>query len=114
MLNLFDINNELSNMFDRLLHQLRIARSASRRTQADIALKAGISRATLSRIENLEDVRLSTVEVLARELGLSLVLVPTSLVPELENFIQSGGKMLGQQAGIEAPESVISTLLNKP
>jgi transcriptional regulator with XRE-family HTH domain len=103
----------MTNMFDILLNQLRLARKASNRTQADIALKAGISRATLSRIENLEDVRLSTVEVLARELGMTLVLVPISLVPELENFIQTGGKMVGQQAGIEAPDSVISTLLAK-
>lgn len=101
------------NMFIKVLEKLRLARAQSDATQAEIATRAGISRMTLSRIENLEDVRLSTVDVVARELGLSLVLVPTSLVPELENFIQSGGKLLGQQAGIEAPDSVINSLLEK-
>lgn len=101
------------NMFIKLLQQLRLARVQSDTTQAEIATRAGISRMTLSRIENLEDVRLSTVDVVARELGLSLVLVPTSLVSELENFIQSGGKLLGQQAGVEAPDSVINSLLEK-
>lgn len=101
------------NMFIKILRQLRLARVQSDATQAEIATRAGISRMTLSRIENLEDVRLSTVDVVARELGLSLVLVPTSLVLELENFIQSGGKLLGQQAGIEAPDSVINSLLEK-
>lgn len=101
------------NMFIKILEKLRLARVQSDATQAEIATRAGISRMTLSRIENLEDVRLSTVDVVARELGLSLVLVPTSLVPELENFIQSGGKLLGQQAGIEAPDSVINSLLEK-
>jgi transcriptional regulator with XRE-family HTH domain len=101
------------NMSIKILNQLRDARKASDRNQADIAEKAGISRMTLSRIENLEDVRLSTIEVVARELGLSLVLVPTALEPELENFIRSGGKMVGQQAGIDAPSSIISSLLTK-
>lgn len=101
------------NMFNNILQQLHHARLQSGATQAEIATRAGISRMTLSRIENLEDVRLSTVEVVARELGMSLVLVPTSLLPELENFIQSGGKLLGQPAGIEAPDSVINSLLEK-
>ena len=101
------------NMFINILEKLRLARVQSDATQAEIATRAGISRMTLSRIENLEDVRLSTVDVVARELGLSLVLVPTSLVPELENFIQSGGKLLGQQAGVDAPDSVINSLLEK-
>ncbi len=104
---------KMLNMFIKILEKLRLARVQSDATQAEIATRAGISRMTLSRIENLEDVRLSTVDVVARELGLSLVLVPTSLVPELENFIQSGGKLLGQQAGVDAPDSVINSLLEK-
>ena len=55
--------------------------------------------------------RLSTVLVLARALGMDLMLVPKSLRPDLENFVRSGGRFLGQPSGIAAPPSLVDKLL---
>lgn len=67
---------------------------------------------TVQRIEAGKiDPRLSTLLVLARTLGLDLMLVPKGLRPELENFVQSGGRLLGQPSGVGAPPSLVDVLL---
>jgi hypothetical protein len=45
---------------------------------------------------------------LARALGLELMLVPKSLSEEVQSFVRSGGKMLGQPMGASAPPSLAS------
>lgn len=57
------------------------------------------------------DPRLSTLLVLARTLGMDLMLVPRSLRPDLEDFVRSGGRFLGQPSGIGAPPSLVDELL---
>lgn len=98
----------------RLIQQLINAREAKHLSQTAFAEKAGLNRMTVARTE-LEkiDPRLSTVLVMARALGLDLMLVPKELTKPLEEFIQSGGKYVGQDAGIEAPRSIVDVLLHE-
>lgn len=79
-------------------------------TQADLAQAAGVSRMTVSRIEAGYDPRLSTLYELIRALDMDVLLVPKSLKQEVKGFIQSGGRVLGQAPGIDAPKSVVELL----
>lgn len=90
------------------------ARRAAGMTQADLAEKAGLSRMAVQKAESgSTDPRLSTLQVMARAMGMELMLVPTALRPDLQQFVQSGGRLLGQQAGIGAPASVVDEILQR-
>lgn len=90
---------------------LREARRAAGLQQEELARRAGVSRMTVQRLEaGTIDPRVSTVGVLARALGLDLLLVPAALRPEVEGFVQSGGRLLGQPPGVGAPPSIVDTL----
>ena len=95
-----------------LLDELQSARKASGLTHDMLAQRAGLSRMTVQRTEagNI-DPRLSTLLVMARALGMDLMLVPKSLRPDLEDFVRSGGRFLGQPSGINAPRSLVDELL---
>lgn len=94
------------------VEQLRNARKASGLTHETLAQNAGLSRMTVQRTEAGKiDPRLSTLLVLARALDMDLMLVPTSLRSDLENFVRSGGQFLGQPSGISAPTSLVDELL---
>ena len=94
-----------------LIDELSAARKARPMTQADLAHAAGLSRMTVQRTEAQEiDPRLSTVLEMARVLGMDLMLVPTALRPELEAFVRSGGRLLGQPAGAMAPPSLVDSI----
>ncbi|HEX8404588.1 MAG TPA: helix-turn-helix domain-containing protein [Duganella sp.] len=95
-----------------VLNELQRVRKASGLTHQLLAQRAGVSRMTVQRTEAGKiDPRLSTLLVLARALGMDLMLVPKALRPELENFVQSGGRFLGQPPGVGAPPSLIDELL---
>lgn len=100
----------------KILEELVNARTAAGLTQDNLAIKAGISRMTLQRMEaGKNDPRLSTLLVLARTLGMDLMMVPRDLRPDLENFVRAGGRFLGQSSGIGAPPSLVDELLqNEP
>ena len=75
-----------------IVSQLIALRKAQRLTQAELAERAAMTRMTVQRIESTgTDPRLSTVEELAKALGLELMLVPSSLRQELDGFVASGG-----------------------
>ncbi|MBB3119793.1 helix-turn-helix domain-containing protein [Pseudoduganella violacea] len=94
------------------LSELTNARKAFGLTHDALAQRAGVSRMTVQRTEAGKiDPRLSTLQVLARALGMDLMLVPKALRPDLEDFIRSGGRFLGQPSGIGAPASLIDELL---
>lgn len=98
-------------MSNDLISSLALARKAARLTQAELAERAGLSRMTVQRLEGGSlDPRLSTLQELARTLGMDLIAVPSSLRPGLQAFIQSGGRFLGQPEGVDAPPSVIDRL----
>ena len=94
--------------------ELARARTATGLRQEGLAAKAGLTCMTVQKIEaQTIDPRLSTLEVLARALGLELMLVPAALRTEVEHFVQSGGKILGQPPGIGAPLSAVDEMLMK-
>ena len=98
----------MSNIMD----ELQQARKSFGLTHELLAQRAGLSRMTVQRTEAGKiDPRLSTLLVLARTLGLDLMLVPKSLRPDLEDFVRSGGRFLGQPSGIGAPPSLVDELL---
>lgn len=94
--------------------ELTAARKASGLTQQQLADKAGLNRNTVLRTETAEfDPRISTVVEMARALGMDVMLVPTILRQDLENFVRSGGRFLGQPAGSDAPPSIIDTITSR-
>lgn len=96
----------------KLLDELQNARKASGLTHDMLAQRAGVSRMTVQRTEAGKiDPRLSTLLMLARTLGMDLMLVPKSLRPDLEDFVRSGGRFLGQPSGLGAPASLVDELL---
>jgi transcriptional regulator with XRE-family HTH domain len=103
---------EMGTSVSDVLNELQRVRKASGLTHQLLAQRAGVSRMTVQRTEAGKiDPRLSTLLVLARALGMDLMLVPKALRPELENFVQSGGRFLGQPPGVGAPPSLIDELL---
>jgi transcriptional regulator with XRE-family HTH domain len=96
----------------RLSAELRSARRAAGINQDDLATRSGLSRKTVNRLETgAIDPRLSTLEVVARALGMEIMLVPSSIRADMEAFVQSGGKFLGQPAGVDAPASIVDAVL---
>ncbi|WNO03981.1 helix-turn-helix transcriptional regulator [Rhodoferax mekongensis] len=97
-----------------LIKTLEHVRTAQGLTQAELGERTGVARKTIVRIESGEtDPRLSTIEAVARVMGMELVMVPKALRHELEAFIQSGGRALAQPVGADAPRSVVDALLNQ-
>lgn len=94
-----------------IIDSLEAARKAQGLTQEDLAERAGTSRVTVGRVESGFDPKLATVYELARALGLELMVVPKVLAREVQAFIQSGGRVLGQPSGAGAPDSVVATAL---
>lgn len=94
-----------------LIQQLEVMRKAANLTQDDLATHAGLSRMTVQRAEAGQiDPRLSSVQAIAKTLNVELMLVPTALRHELESFVRSGGRFLGQPPGAGAPLSIVQTL----
>ena len=94
-----------------LIQELEGARKAVGMTQQELAERAGLSRMTVQRTESGQiDPRISSLLVMAKALGMDLMLLPAALRPELESFVRSGGRFLGQAAGSGAPPSVAETL----
>lgn len=96
----------------KLVEELARARAAAGLSQQALADSAGVTRMTIQKLESEHvDPRLSTLEVLARALGMELMLVPQSIRPDLEDFVRAGGKLLGQAPGVSAPGSIVDEIL---
>ncbi|WP_050464292.1 helix-turn-helix domain-containing protein [Herbaspirillum autotrophicum] len=99
----------------KFIQELTGARKAAGLSQDAEASKAGLNRMTIQKLEaETIDPKLSTLEVLAKVLGMEIMLVPRALRPDLEDFVRSGGRYLGQPAGVDAPTSVVDDLLRQP
>ncbi len=95
--------------------ELSDARKAANLTQKELAASAGLTRMTVQRTESGSiDPRLSTLSEMARVLGLEIMLVPQELREPLQAFVRSGGRVLGQPAGVEAPPSVAGLMGSLP
>ena len=90
--------------------ELEVARRSFPLTQAELAQRSGINRMTVGRIEAGFDPRMSTLQELARAMGLELMLVPRALRSEVEGFLRSGGRLVAQTVGAGAPKSVVDLL----
>lgn len=96
------------------MNELSDARKAANLTQGELAVSAGLTRMTVQRTESGSiDPRLSTLSEMARVLGLEIMLVPHELREPLQAFVRSGGRVLGQPVGAEAPLSV-AALMSSP
>lgn len=93
-----------------IIEELESSRKAARLTQADLARRSGVNRMTVGRIEAGLDPRLSTVQELARAMGMDIMLVPVNLRAEVEGFVRSGGKLVSQPPGTNAPRSVVDLI----
>jgi DNA-binding XRE family transcriptional regulator len=108
MLNLI----KMSIIVSKILDEFQNARKAVGLTHEMLAQRAGVSRMTVQRTEAGKiDPRLSTLLALARTLHMDLMLVPKALRADLEDFVRSGGRFLGQPSGIGAPPSLVDELL---
>lgn len=77
-------------MHTDLIRQLTSTRKAQKRTQAELAESAGLSRMTVQRMESGGlDPRLSSLHELARVMGLELVAVPTALRASVQVLIDA-------------------------
>jgi DNA-binding XRE family transcriptional regulator len=95
-----------------LIQELLASRKAADMSQQQLALSAGLTRMTVQRTEAGQiDPRLPSVAAMAKTLAMDVMLVPTALRPELESFVRSGGRFLGQPAGSGAPLSIAQTLV---
>ena len=93
------------------MEQLEAMRKAANLSQEELATSAGLSRMTVQRAEAGQiDPRLSSVLAIAKTLNVELMVVPTGLKQELESFVRSGGRFLGQPPGAGAPLSIVQTL----
>jgi transcriptional regulator with XRE-family HTH domain len=87
--------------------QISLLRKAGGWSLQQLATAAGVSRFTIQRIEGGADVRLQTLDDVLRVMGVELMLVPIELRQDVAQFIQSNGRVLGRQPGIEAPKSIV-------
>ncbi|MBU4610624.1 helix-turn-helix transcriptional regulator [Achromobacter sp. GG226] len=88
--------------------QLRRTRRARGMTQAALAAEAGLSRFAVTRAETrADDTRLSTLEAMARALGLDILLVPSALRGDIDALVRAGGRVLAQPEGVDAPASIV-------
>ncbi|RYG14671.1 MAG: helix-turn-helix domain-containing protein [Burkholderiales bacterium] len=93
-----------------IIQELESSRKAAQLTQAELAQRSGVNRMTVGRIEAGLDPRLSTVQELARAMGMDIMLVPSNLRAEVEDFVMSGGKLVAQPPGAGAPRSVVDLI----
>jgi transcriptional regulator with XRE-family HTH domain len=90
---------------------LKKARLAAGLSQSDLAARAGLSRMTVQKIEaGAIDPRLSALLVLLRALGLDVLLIPSAIRPTVDDFLRSGGRLVGQPAGTTAPASIVDVI----
>jgi predicted transcriptional regulator len=96
----------------KIVTELQAARRAAGLNQDKLSTRSGLSRKTVNRLEiGAIDPRLSTLEVIARALGMEIMLVPSAIRADIEAFVQSGGKVLGQPVGVDAPASIVDEVL---
>lgn len=78
-------------MLKQIGRSLQEARSARGLTQLELGGLVGLPQSHISKIENGEsDLQWTTLEQIANAVGLSVVLVPTTLVPLIDSLKKAG------------------------
>lgn len=89
---------------------LRRHRIGRKLTQAGLAARTGMSAQHVSDIEGgKRDARLSSIERLANAMGLSVLLVPESMAPELRRYIDNK-----RRSFVNPVESILETEAGAP
>jgi ribosome-binding protein aMBF1 (putative translation factor) len=97
-----------------VITELALARKAAGLSHGALAERARLTRKTVQRAEAGEiDPKFFSVVAMARALGMELMLVPSALRPDLEEFVRSGGRYLGQPVGAGAPKSIVDSITEK-
>jgi len=79
---------------------LRRQRNQRRLTLEMLSAKVGMSPQHLSEIESgKRDPRLSSIERMAEALGLTVLIVPETMAPDLRRYIANNGRTYTTQAG---------------
>lgn len=91
---------------NQLAQSIARLRKSQGLTHQQLAERAGVSRMTVQRMEAGEDVRLHTMLDVLRVLDMDLLIVPGLLRPEVEQFVQAGGRVLGQRSSPDGPMSI--------
>ncbi len=96
-----------------IVEDLVSARKARGWTQAQLAERTMLSRATVQKVEtDKTDPHFSTLYEMARAMKMEFMVVPSALREELEMFVRAGGKWLGHPPGVSAPLSIVDEILN--
>lgn len=94
-------------MTSELITTLAQTRKAARITQADLAERAGLSRMAVQRTETGDvDPRFSTLQEMARVLGMELIAVPAALQGQVQALIQSASNpQTSAKSPVDSPAS---------
>tara|TARA_R110001592_G_scaffold306270_1_gene579182 strand:+ start:717 stop:1022 length:306 start_codon:yes stop_codon:yes gene_type:complete len=87
-----------------LLEQLKLRRKQLGLKQADMLLRAGISRQQYQHIESKGNPRLETLELVAKGLKSELMLVPQDKLLAVKAFLESKGNIAISQDKRSLPE----------
>ena len=79
---------------------LRRQRNQRRLTLEMLSAKVGMSPQHLSEIESgKRDPRLSSIERMAEAMGMTVLIVPDSMAPDLRRYVANNGRIYTTQAG---------------
>jgi transcriptional regulator with XRE-family HTH domain len=96
-------------MLKQIGQNLQHARTARGLTQAELGTLVGLPQSHISKIERGEtDLQWTTLEQIANAVGLSVVLVPTGLVPVVESLTK-GREGKGQEEPLPLVGSLTET-----
>jgi transcriptional regulator with XRE-family HTH domain len=85
-----------------ILEQLKNRRKVLGLRQKDMLLKAGMTRQQYNRLETRGNPRLDTLELLAKELGMELLLIPKEKLVAVKELLEE--KADDESAGRNVPE----------
>ncbi len=78
----------------RLLHQIKLHRKALGMRQQDMLMRIGMARQQYQRLETNGNPRLDTLELIAKGLGLQVMLIPEDKVLDVQAFIDDKKQLI--------------------
>lgn len=93
------LSAEKSAQISSLIKQLISTAKSRGMTQAQLAKSAGLTAVGLSKAKSRGDIRVSSLEKLAAQLDLELVLIPSQNKEKATQAIKAGNFFLGKSSG---------------